>query len=258
MKIVPVPVRQDNYAYILIDEPSNKAAAVDPYDVPKVKAAADKLGVEIVAGITTHHHFDHSGGNEAFAKAYPGVPIYGGSDKIPALTDFVKDNSEFTVGTDTHIKCLATPCHTQDSICYYATTPEHPGAVFTGDTLFIGGCGRFFEGTGEEMHAALSYLGTLPSKTLVYPGHEYAGGNIAFARSVASDGEVAKGIQKLEAVAKEHSSITGVTTIGEEKGWNVFMQLQDATVRQGAGVPEGASDVSVMDKLRELKNNYRG
>lgn len=64
MKIVPVPVRQDNYAYILIDEPSNKAAAVDPYDVPKVKAAADKLGVEIVAGITTHHHFDHSGGNE--------------------------------------------------------------------------------------------------------------------------------------------------------------------------------------------------
>lgn len=128
-------------------------------------------------------------------------------------------------------RCLATPCHTQDSICYYVTTPEHPGAVFTGDTLFIGGCGRFFEGTGEEMHAALSYLGTLPSKTLVYPGHEYAGGNIAFARSVASDGEVAKGIQKLEAVAKEHSSITGVTTIGEEKEWNVFMQLQDATVR---------------------------
>lgn len=142
MKIVPVPVRQDNYAYILIDEPSNKAAAVDPYDVPKVKAAADKLGVEIVAGITTHHHFDHSGGNEVGiscmiliynrslqyhssgvcayhimtivingsqlkgtkAKAYPGVPIYGGSDKIPALTDLVKDNSEFTVGTDTHIK----------------------------------------------------------------------------------------------------------------------------------------------------------
>lgn len=64
MKVVPVPVRQDNYAYLLIDEPSNKAAAIDPYDVGKVTATADTLGVEIVAAITTHHHFDHSGGNK--------------------------------------------------------------------------------------------------------------------------------------------------------------------------------------------------
>ncbi len=64
MKVLPVPVRDDNYAYLLIDDMSNKAAAIDPYDVPKVKAAADNAGVEIVAAITTHHHFDHSGGNE--------------------------------------------------------------------------------------------------------------------------------------------------------------------------------------------------
>lgn len=64
MKVVPVPVRDDNYAYLLIDESTNKAAAVDPYDVGKVAAAAQAHGVEIVAGITTHHHFDHSGGNE--------------------------------------------------------------------------------------------------------------------------------------------------------------------------------------------------
>ncbi|KAG6379127.1 metallo-beta-lactamase family protein [Boletus reticuloceps] len=64
MKVVPVPVRQDNYAYLIIDQPSNKAAAVDPYDVPKVQAAADRLGVLLVAALTTHHHHDHSGGNE--------------------------------------------------------------------------------------------------------------------------------------------------------------------------------------------------
>ena len=49
MKVVPVPVRDDNYAYLLIDDASNKAAAIDPYDVPKVQAAAEKAGVEIVA-----------------------------------------------------------------------------------------------------------------------------------------------------------------------------------------------------------------
>jgi len=63
MKIIPVPVRQDNYAYLLVDEPSNKAAAVDPFDVSKVASAAERLGVSIVAAITTHHHLDHSGGN---------------------------------------------------------------------------------------------------------------------------------------------------------------------------------------------------
>lgn len=64
MKIIPVPVRSDNYAYLLVDEAAKQAAAIDPYDVPKVRAAALKAGVEIVAGITTHHHHDHSGGNQ--------------------------------------------------------------------------------------------------------------------------------------------------------------------------------------------------
>jgi len=63
MKVVPVPVRSDNYAYILVDEGSKKAVAVDPYDVPKVTSSAQGLGVEIVACLTTHHHDDHSGGN---------------------------------------------------------------------------------------------------------------------------------------------------------------------------------------------------
>lgn len=63
MKVIPVPVRSDNYAYLLVDEESKKAAAIDPYDLPKVAASAQELGVEIVACITTHHHDDHSGGN---------------------------------------------------------------------------------------------------------------------------------------------------------------------------------------------------
>lgn len=64
MRVIPLPVREDNYAYLLVDETSNKAAAVDPYDVPKITATAKELGVQIVAALTTHHHFDHSGGNK--------------------------------------------------------------------------------------------------------------------------------------------------------------------------------------------------
>ncbi len=70
MRIIPVPCRSDNYAYIVIDQSSNKAAVVDPYDVPKVISAASDAGVEIVGALTTHHHDDHCGGNKVSRPFY--------------------------------------------------------------------------------------------------------------------------------------------------------------------------------------------
>lgn len=99
--------------------------------------------------------------------------------------------------------------------------------MFTGDTLFIGGCGRFFEGTGEDMHRALSYLATLPDKTIVYNGHEYTAGNAAFAKFIDPK---SPHIDRLETLAKENKSTTGLTVIGDEKQWNVFMRLRSESV----------------------------
>jgi hydroxyacylglutathione hydrolase len=179
--------------------------------------------------------------------------VYGGSDQIPALTKLVKDNDEFTVGDNIRVRyahslrlvsmslsnfnrCLATPCHTQDSICYHVTDPtdKHPGGVFTGDTLFIGGCGRFFEGTAPEMDRALKYLATLPDETVVFNGHEYTKGNWAFGKSIEPDTE---GMKKLEKLVKENPSTTGLTTIGDEKTWNVFMRLGSEVVRYVCSLP---------------------
>ncbi|EUC56922.1 metallo-hydrolase/oxidoreductase, partial [Rhizoctonia solani AG-3 Rhs1AP] len=253
MRVVPVPVRSDNYAYLLIDDATNKAAAVDPFDVPKVKAQAEKEGVELTALITTHHHADHSGGNKEFHSVYPNAPVYGGSENVPALTHPVKDGDTFSVGENIKVKCLATPCHTQDSICYYVqdtAQPEQKG-VFTGDTLFLAGCGRFFEGTAPEMHKALSYLGTLPDETVVYNGHEYTKGSLAFGTHIDPD---APGMDRLRKLTEE-SVTTGKSTIGDEKQWNVFMRLDSATVRTAT---KAQNDIDAMAKLREMKNSFRG
>ena len=69
MRVVPVPVRSDNYAYLLIDDAANQTAVVDPYDIAKVEAALKREGVpaeRVNAILTTHHHDDHAGGNKAF------------------------------------------------------------------------------------------------------------------------------------------------------------------------------------------------
>ncbi|CEH18315.1 Glyoxylase [Ceraceosorus bombacis] len=256
MKVTPVPVRDDNYAYIVSD--GAKGVFVDPYDLGKVQDAAQKLGVsEIVGSITTHHHFDHSGGNEAFAKAYPSATVWGGSDKCPAMTKQVKHGDSFALwqGSNIQAKIYATPCHTQDSHAFFLQDEAGKKGVFTGDTLFVGGCGRFFEGTPEEMHRALNtVLASLPDDTIVYCGHEYTGGNIAFGIGVLPQ---RKSVQDLAAFVKEKRNngvTTGVFTIADEKKHNVFMLVDDEEVAEAIGA-KGKGPVEVMRILREYKNN---
>lgn len=140
MKIVPVPVRDDNYAYLVVDGPTKSGVFVDPYTLSKVQDAAKTEGVQKVLGcITTHHHHDHSGGNGDFQKEYPDATIWAGSD-TPVMNQLVKDGSSFDLGETIRVSCHATPCHTQDSIAFYLEDKrsgdlpagEYRRAVFTG------------------------------------------------------------------------------------------------------------------------------
>ncbi|KAH7912249.1 hydroxyacylglutathione hydrolase [Hygrophoropsis aurantiaca] len=273
MKIVPVPVVYDsNYAYLIIDEASNKAAVVDPLELHKVKEAASREQVTIIACLTTHWHGDHSGGNKQFREEYPNAPIYGGRGKngqgqhpdLTHVTHHVGDKDELKIGESIVVKCLATPCHTEDSICYNVSDEAKPSqapAVFTGDTLFQGGCGRFNDGgTGAEMDAALKKLGALDDSTLVYNGHEYTGGNLAFAKSIDPDSPGTKKLAKF--VEENRDNTTGKSTIGDEKEWNVFMRLNTDAVRglwdrSKTGIAGSDKEDQIMSKLREMKNNFR-
>lgn len=144
--------------------------------------------MQLKSVITTHHHWDHAGGNgKLVSKATASglsLKVYGGDDRIDALTNKVGQDDTFLLGSLT-VRCLFTPCHTTGHICYYIDAPSGERAVFTGDTLFLGGCGRFFEGTADQMHEALVIkLSQLPDDTKVYCGHEYTLQNLAFGQHV--------------------------------------------------------------------------
>lgn len=189
MRVVVIPVLSDNYSYLLIDDETKQAVAVDPSEAHVVLTAVEREAVRLVGVLTTHKHFDHAGGNSVVASRIPGIKIYGGRlDRVQACTHPLNNNDTIELGSIL-IRALSTPGHTKGSMSYYCTyrgkSFNNPGLVFTGDTLFVGGCGKLFEGTPEELHASLTeVLGNLPPDTLVYVGHEYAVTNMKFATTI--------------------------------------------------------------------------
>jgi hydroxyacylglutathione hydrolase len=157
------------------------------------------------------------------------------------------DKETFNIGS-IKVTAFYTPCHTQDSICFFFEDGSDR-AVFTGDTMFIGGCGRFFEGTAEQMHKALNEtLAALPDDTKVYPGHEYTKGNVKFAKSVLDN----EAIKKLDKFAQENKQTQGKFTIGDEKKHNVFMRMEDPEIQRVTGKTK---PIDVMGALRSMKDN---
>ncbi|EPY88932.1 hydroxyacylglutathione hydrolase, mitochondrial-like protein [Camelus ferus] len=228
MKVESLPALTDNYMYLVIDDDTKEAAIVDPVQPQKVVETVRKYGVKLTTVLTTHHHWDHAGGNEKLVKLEPGLKVYGGDDRIGALTHRVTHLSTLQVGS-LNVKCLSTPCHTSGHICYFVSKPNssEPPAVFTGDTLFVAGCGKFYEGTADEMYKALlEVLGRLPPDTRVYCGHEYTINNLKFARHVEPSNAA---IQEKLAWAKEKYSAgepTVPSTIAEEFTYNPFMRVR--------------------------------
>ncbi|WVN86501.1 hydroxyacylglutathione hydrolase [Cryptococcus depauperatus CBS 7841] len=248
MKVIPCLARSDNWMYLLVDS-SQSAVVVDPYDACKISQLAKEQGVKVEGLITTHHHHDHSGGNQKFLDLHPGIKVWAGSNQSPGANVIVKDNDVFQVGHDINVKCIHTPCHTQDSICFYVEDGKTgEKGVFTGDTLFLAGCGRFFEGTPEEMHAALVKLSKLPSDTVVYNGHEYTKGSAKFGLSVEPNNQPLK---KLLQRTQTDTCTTGKSTIGDEKTWNVFMRLDTTEAKKATGESD---PVKIIGALREMKN----
>ena len=244
-----IPLFQDNYSYVLrhADSGDSVVVAVDPADAPtflgELQRRFDVLAPTHV--LTTHKHWDHAGGNAELARRIPSLTVYGSAaEDIPARTHPVRDGDVFDIGQSAlQVRVLSTPCHTRGHVCYYVrdrhAAPDAPGVAFTGDTLFVGGCGRFFEGTGEQMLQAMRKLAALPPDTLVFCGHEYTVKNLEFAATVDADNQA---VQRKLAEARTRraaSQPTVPSTIGGEQQWNVFMR---------------ASDAVEMDRLREMKN----
>jgi len=257
MRVRTLPALEDNYMYLLIDDKTKEAAIVDPVEPDKVIKAVKEENVNLTTVLTTHHHWDHSGGNEKLFKQMPSLTVVGGDERVGALNKKVTHGDTLAVG-QLNIECLFTPCHTKGHICYFVTSnePNVDPLVFTGDTLFVAGCGKFFEGTPQQMYRALiEVLRNLPENTKVYCGHEYTVTNLKFAAKVEPNNEdiTKKLLWAQDLRSKNESTIP--STIGDEKKTNPFMRVDVPSLQNHANKVNDA--IGTMETLRQQKDNFK-
>ena len=201
LQLFVVPFLSDNFCFVLMHETLNgkRAVVVDPADAQLVDEFLRHHSAKLTHILTTHKHADHAGGNAELKQIYADVEIIGGvNENVSSATKTVRDAETFTIQfsetCSISVTCCETPCHTRGHMCFIVQRDQlKPVLLFTGDHIFVGGCGRFFEGSAQNMFASMQkfkqrvhtmfpdYSESTKDDIVVLCGHEYALNTLQFA-----------------------------------------------------------------------------
>ena len=250
-----------NFNYLIACSETGDALAIDPLDVDKCLAAAEKNGWTITQILNTHEHGDHTGGNKGMVKATGALIIAhaNAKDRIANIDRGVVAGDVVKVGTTVELECLDTPGHTMSHICLLSKTDQP--ALFSGDTLFNAGAGNCHNGghPSELYDTFRNQLATLRDDTQIYPGHDYLINNLRFTLDREPDNDVARAL--LSERQNQDPANALVTTLAQERAVNTFFRLDSPSViarlrEQYAEIGDKPDQRTVFLKLRELRNSW--
>jgi glyoxylase-like metal-dependent hydrolase (beta-lactamase superfamily II) len=189
------------YTYLVWDARSREAALIDPVrqQVGRDIRLVRQLELKLRYTLETHIHADHITGAGAIRNILNSIVLVHENSRSKCADVLVKDGDFVPLGTQ-KIHIMYTPGHTDNDVCYLID-----GAVFTGDTLLIQGCGRtdFQSGDAGTLYDSITrHLFTLPGDTRVYPGHDYKGRtHSTIAEEQLNNPRIRKGISRDEFIA---------------------------------------------------------
>lgn len=237
VSISAIPAFNDNYIWLITH--ADSAWVVDPGDSQPVIDALNARKLTLAGILLTHHHGDHTGGVQALKQQFPQAHVIGNGDSPAAhLTEQSVSDGDTVELLGQRFQVLAVPGHTLDHLAYFCADLE---ALFCGDTLFVGGCGRVFEGTHQQMFDSLQRLAALPASTKVYCAHEYTVSNLRFAVAAQPDNLAAQSALQDAETRRAHGQITVPSTLQRERETNPFLT---------------ANDLATFSARREWKNNF--
>ena len=226
--------KMDNYSYILHDDKSGITAVIDPSEPAPIITKLSALSLKPQYILNTHHHFDHTDGNLELKNLYRAQVVANINDKnrIPEFDIGIEPQKTYTLSpsaglvsgsladSDFTFKVIDASAHTQGHVLYYFPLAK---ALFTGDTLFNLCIGGLFEGSPEQMFAALQKIRTLPDDTIFYPGHEYtAGGADAAWHYFGGNQDIRNYLEKAQKHLQQGLP-AGPYTLAEEKKCNPYL-----------------------------------
>lgn len=241
--------KMDNYSYILHSGESGVTAVIDPSENAPIIKKLEELNLRPDFILNTHHHYDHTDGNVELKELYGAKVIANINDsaRIPGFDIGVEPGKSYTLTptalipaapdktrphchaesveksqplTDFSFTVIDASAHTQGHILYYFPQAK---ALFTGDTLFNLCIGGLFEGTAEQMFAALNNIRALPDDTLFYPGHEYTFGGAQEAYQYFNGNDDIRRYLEKAQTNLQKGLPAGPFTLAEEKKCNPYL-----------------------------------
>ena len=256
MYLIPIPAFADNYLWLLHD--GKRALIVDPGDAEPVLRTLAQYGLQLESILVTHHHADHTGGVAALRQA-TGAKVYGpATERIPEpFTPLREGDTVRALGLDFQV--LDVPGHTAGHIAFYTSEVDGKPVLFCGDTLFLGGCGRLFEGTPAQMLASLGKLAALPGNTRVCCAHEYTLANLHFAMAVEPDNAALAAYQAYCQQLRAQGQPTLPGSIDQETRINPFLRTRQASVVAAVHRFDASAhdETTVFAALRQWKNQFK-
>eukprot|EP00347_Sterkiella_histriomuscorum_P000727 403374738 len=264
IKVINVPYLKDNYGFIVVNTVTNNYVLIDPADFERVSAVLEQFNItgEPLFILSTHKHWDHAGQNYVYQQKYPHIKIYGGyGEGVDRATHTLRDGDEVKFNDLCSFTAIHTPCHTRNHMMYKLelktelASIEIQPLVFTGDCIFYGGTGMFFEGNANDMQKIVDekVMNNLPDNTHLFFAHEYALNNLKFAKQMCPDNKyIITEYQKVKKNAIEGiPSLPGV--LGQEKLYNLFYQTRDLAIQE---LMKSKDAISTMASLRQARTTF--